>query len=50
MSNIFRLAEESGELLDRTDAKQVGMPFAVPIRSKDMTEFLAQFGRSPETE
>ena len=30
IGNIFRLAEESGEFVDRTDAKQVGMPFAVP--------------------
>ena len=50
MSNIIRLAEESGELVDRTDVKQVGMPMAFPIRSKNMEEFLAQFGRSPETE
>jgi hypothetical protein len=34
MSNIIRLAEESGELIDRTDVKQVGMPAAFPIRSK----------------
>ena len=50
MSNIIRLAEESGELIDRTDVKQVGMPMAFPIRSKNMEEFLAEFGRSPETE
>jgi hypothetical protein len=45
MSNIIRLAEESGELIDRTDVKQVGMPAAFPIRSKSMEEFLAEFGR-----
>src|SRR6266850_3215835 len=45
MSNIIRLAEESGELIDRTDVKQVGMPMAFPIRSKSMEEFLAEFGR-----
>jgi len=45
MSNILRLAEESGELVDRTDVRQVGMPMAFPIRSKSMEEFLAQFGR-----
>jgi hypothetical protein len=45
MSNIYRLAEESGELIDRTDAKQVGRPIAVPIRSKNTEEFLAEFGR-----
>jgi hypothetical protein len=47
MSNIFKLAEDSGELVDRTDEKQVGGAIAVPIRSKNMTEFLAQFGRKP---
>jgi Family of unknown function (DUF5681) len=45
MSNIIRLAEESGELIDRTDVKQVGKPGIFPIRSKNMEEFLAQFGR-----
>jgi hypothetical protein len=45
MSNIIRLAEESGELIDHTDARQVGRPAAFPIRSKNMEEFLAQFGR-----
>jgi len=50
MGNIYRLAEECGEFVDRTDPKQVGRPFAVPIRSKNITEFLARFGRSPETE
>jgi hypothetical protein len=50
MSNIIRLAEESGELIDRTDVKQVGMPAFFPVKAKNMTEFLARFGRSPETE
>ena len=45
MSNMFRLAEASGEFVDRADAKQVGRPIAVPIRSKNMEEFLAEFGR-----
>jgi len=45
MSNIIRLAEESGELIDRTDVKQVGRPAAFPIKSKNMEEFLAEFGR-----
>jgi hypothetical protein len=45
MSNIIRLAEESGELIDRADVKQVGMPAAFPIRSNNMEEFLAEFGR-----
>ena len=31
MSNIMRLAEESGELIDRTDVKQVGKPGFFPI-------------------
>jgi hypothetical protein len=50
MSNIIRLAEESGELIDRTDVKQVGMPALFPVKAKNITEFLARFGRSPETE
>jgi hypothetical protein len=50
MGNIFRLAEESGEFVDRTDAKQVGRPFAVPEEATTMEEFLAAFGRKPETE
>jgi hypothetical protein len=50
MGNIFRLAEESGEFVDRRDAKQVGGSIAVPIKSKDVREFLAEFGRTPETE
>jgi hypothetical protein len=50
MSNIYRLAEESGEFVDRTNAKQVGGSIAVPIRSKNMEEFLAEFGRKIEDE
>jgi hypothetical protein len=50
MGNILRLAEASGEFIDLTDSKQVGGSIAVPMRSKNMTEFLEEFGRSPETE
>jgi hypothetical protein len=50
MSNIIRLAEESGELIDRTDVKQVGRPAAFSIKSKSIEEFLACFGRTVETE
>ena len=49
MSNIFRLAEDAGEFVDSTDAKQIGRPFAVPERVKTTEEFMAQFGRSRET-
>jgi hypothetical protein len=48
MSNIIRLAEESGELIDRTDVKQVGMPAVFPIRCKSPEEFMAKFGRKVE--
>jgi hypothetical protein len=44
MSNIFRLAEDAGELVDFTDAKQVGGSIAVPEKVT-MEEFLAEFGR-----
>jgi hypothetical protein len=50
MSNIFRLAEDAGEFADTTDPKQVGMPIAVPEKVKNMEEFLAEFGRTVETE
>jgi hypothetical protein len=50
MANIIRLAEESGELIDRSDASQVGSPLMLPVPSKNMHEFLAEFGRTPETE
>jgi hypothetical protein len=49
MGNIFRLAEASGEFVDRTDAKQVGKPIAAPERVKTTEEFMALFGRSRET-
>ena len=45
MNNVFRLAEEAGEFVDFTDAKQVGRPIAVPEKSKTIEEFLAQYGR-----
>src|SRR5712675_1770974 len=41
MSNIFRLAEDAGELVDFTDAKQVGKPIAMPEKMT-MEEFLAE--------
>jgi uncharacterized 2Fe-2S/4Fe-4S cluster protein (DUF4445 family) len=50
MSNMFRLAEASGEFVDRTDAKQVGRPLLVPEKVKTIEEFLARFGRTVETE
>lgn len=50
MGNIYRLAEECGEFVDRTDPKQVGRPLAVPIKAKNIEEFLARFGRTVETE
>jgi hypothetical protein len=43
MGNMFRLAEASGEFVDRTDAKQVGRPIAVPERVT-MEEFMAEHG------
>src|SRR5258708_8886430 len=45
MSNIFRLAEDAGEFVDFTEAKQVGRPVAVPEKMTTMEEFMAQFGR-----
>ena len=50
MDNIYRLAEGSGEFVDLTDSKQVGGQIAVPVRSKNIEEFLAMFGRTVETE
>jgi hypothetical protein len=50
MGNVFRLAAEAGEFVNKSDPKQVGLPLIVPFRSKDMREFLAAFGRTPETE
>lgn len=49
MSNIFRLAEESGEMIDVTDKKQTGMPVAFPKRSASIEEFMSLFGRTRET-
>jgi hypothetical protein len=49
MSNISRIAEDAGEMIDCADAKQVGAPFAVPERVKTTEEFMAQFGRNRET-
>ena len=45
MSNIFGLAEQAGEFVDFTEAKQVGRPIAVPEKITTMEEFMAQFGR-----
>jgi Family of unknown function (DUF5681) len=45
MSNIFRLAEDAGEFVDFTEAKQVGRPIAVPEKNTSMEEFLPEFGR-----
>jgi hypothetical protein len=50
MNNIYRAAEDAGEFVDRTDAKQVGKPLIAPVRAKDIHEFLARHGRTPETE
>ena len=44
MSNMFRLAEASGEFVDRTDPKQVGRPLCVPEKVTT-EEFLARHGR-----
>jgi hypothetical protein len=49
MSNMLRLAEASGEFIDRTDVKQVGRPLVVPEKVT-MEEFLAKFGRKIEDE
>jgi hypothetical protein len=48
MSNMFRLAEASGEFVDRTDPKQVGMPLAVPMKMT-IEEFLARHGQDSGT-
>ena len=47
-ANIYRLAEESGEFVDRTDAMQVGKPLFVPQRLT-MEEFMARHGLTLET-
>jgi CxxC motif-containing protein len=44
ISNIYRLAEDAGELVDITDAKQVGSSIAVPEKVT-IEEFMAEFGR-----
>ncbi len=44
MSNIFGLAEQAGEFVDFTDAKQVGGSIAVPEKVT-MEEFMAELGR-----
>jgi hypothetical protein len=49
MGNIFRLAEASGELIDRTDAKQRTRPLMVPEKIT-IEEYLARHGRTLETE
>src|SRR5712675_3709422 len=38
MSNIFGLAEQAGEFVDLTDAKQVGRPLLVPEKIATMEE------------
>src|SRR6266404_2538824 len=50
MSNIFGLAEQAGEFVDLTAAKQVGRPLLVPEKIATMEEFLARYGRSVENE
>lgn len=50
MNNIYNLAAQLGEMVDVTDAKQVGRPVFMPERPKSMEEFLAQLGRTVETE
>jgi hypothetical protein len=42
---LIRLAEDAGEFVDFTEAKQVGRPVAVPEKMTTMEEFLAEFGR-----
>ena len=49
MSNIYRLAEDAGEFVDFTDAKQVGRPIAVPEKMT-MEEFLAEYGVTRSSE
>ena len=50
MGNMFRLAEDAGEFVDFTDAKQVGRPLFIPEKKVTIEEFLARFGRTVETE
>jgi hypothetical protein len=49
MGNIYRLAEESGEFVDRSDPKQVGKPLCVPVKMTT-EEFLARHGQTIGTE
>jgi hypothetical protein len=49
MGNIFRLAEASGELIDRTNAKQRTRPLMVPEKIT-IEEFMARHGRTIEAE
>jgi hypothetical protein len=48
MGNMFRLAEASGEFIDRTDAAQVGKPLLVPEKLT-LEEFFARHGLTPES-
>ena len=50
MTNIFRLAEEAGEMIDVTDKTETGRPMAFPKRAASTEAFLAEFGRHPDTE
>jgi hypothetical protein len=49
MSNMFRLAEDAGEIVDFTDAKQVGGFIAVPEKVTT-EEFLAMYGVTRSSE
>ena len=45
MSNIIRLAEEPGELIDRTDVKQVGRPAIFPKEHRRISGALGTHSR-----
>ena len=49
MANIYRLAEESGEFIDRTDAAQVGKPLLVG-HPMTLEAYMARHGRTLEDE
>jgi hypothetical protein len=49
MNNIMRLAEESGELIDRTDPMQVGKPLFAP-KPITLEEYMARHGRTLKDE
>jgi uncharacterized protein DUF5681 len=49
MANIYRLAEESGEFIDRTDAAQVGKPLLVGY-PMTLEEYMARHGRTLKDE